>query len=84
MGLASRRQTNAPRARADVIGGIVRLRIATTTWSMTFAVDRDPPTGVLRDVADAVSHIAGADQKAVLGEVVKAMTYQKPLFLVLA
>jgi hypothetical protein len=80
----SRTQSSAPKARADVIGGIVRLLITTTPCDLAFAVDRDPPTGVLRDVAVAVSQITGVDQEAVLAEVVTARVYQKPRFLVLA
>jgi hypothetical protein len=80
----SHTQSNAPRARADVIGGFCRLLITASPWNLVFAVDRDPPTGALRDVAAAVSHITGADQRAVLAEVVTAMLYQKPRFLVLS
>jgi hypothetical protein len=51
---------------------------------MVFALDCDPPTGVLRDVASDVSYVTGADGKAILAEVVSAMTFQKPRFLVLS
>jgi|GEM_PF-4509052 len=84
MELASRTQDSAPRARADLVGGFVRLLITTPPWNMSFAVDRDASTGVLRDVADTVSQITGVDQTAVLAEVVNAMIHQKRRFLVLS
>lgn len=84
MQLASRTQSNAPKARADIVGGIVRLLIQAPTWEWVTYVDRDPPTGVLRDRADNVSHMTGVDEKTLLVEVVNAMTYQKPRFLVVS
>jgi len=82
--MPSHLQDSAPRAHAEVVGGFVRLRISTPPWRWSFAVDSDPATGVLRDLAHVMSQTTGARYDALLSMLVEAISYQRPALRVLS
>jgi hypothetical protein len=62
-----------PTANAQQRKGSTPIEVVANGWRFTFALDAEPATGQLRDIAGLVATVAGVDRDSALAAVLAAV-----------